>query len=74
MMNARIRSLTAAAEAHLPGPDQDELADLMEEFVTARTAPVEFSPEEWALLRQIDAEPFVAADPAAVAAVFARRG
>ena len=72
-MNARIRSLTAAAEARLPGPDQDDLADLMEEFVAARSAPVEFTENEWARLRLIDAEPFIPADPAAVAALFSKR-
>ena len=72
-MNARIRSLIDTAEARLPGPDQDDLADLMEEFVAARSAPIEFTADEWALLKQIDAEPFIPADTSAVAAVFARR-
>ena len=72
-MNARIRSLTAAAEARLPEPDQDDLANLMEEFVAGRSDPVAFTPEEWAHLRVVDAEPFVPADPGDVAALFARR-
>ena len=72
-MNARIRSLTAAAEAQLLGPDQDDLADLMEEFVAGRSAPVTFTPQEWAHLRVIEAEPFFPADPGDVAALFARR-
>lgn len=73
-MNARIRTLIDTAEARLPGPDQDDLADLLEEFVAARSAPADFTPDELARLRRIDAEPFVPADPAAVAALFARRG
>lgn len=73
-MNARIRSLIDTAEARLPGTDQDDLAELMEEFLSARAAPSTFTADEWVLLRQIDAESFVTADPAAVAAVFARRG
>lgn len=72
-MNARIRSVLDTAEAWLPGPDQDDLADLMEEFVAARAASGEFSAEERALLVEIDAEPFIAADPSAIAALFARR-
>lgn len=73
-MNARIRSLTAAAESRLPGPDQDDLADLMEEFVASRSGPLDFTPEELAHLRMVDAEPFIPADPDAIAALFARRG
>ena len=72
-MNARIRSLIDTAEARLPGPDQDDLADLMEDFVASRSAPIDFTPDEWAHLKRIDAEPFTPADPAVVAALFARR-
>ncbi|MGQ0563729.1 MAG: hypothetical protein ACT4OK_01475 [Gemmobacter sp.] len=74
MMNARIRSLIDTAEARLPDRDQDDLADLLEEFVASRSAHAEFTTDEWAHLLRVDAEPFIPADPAEVAAVFARRG
>jgi hypothetical protein len=72
-MNARIRSLIDAAEARLPEPDQDDLANLVEEFVASRSEPLNFTPEEMAHLRMVDAEPFVPADADAVAALFSRR-
>jgi len=72
-MNARIRSLVQTVETSLESRDQDDLAVLMEEFVAARHLPADFTAEERQDLRRIDAEPFIEADRASVAAVFARR-
>jgi hypothetical protein len=73
-MNARLQSLILDAETHLAAPDQERLAELVEAFVTTHQDPAPFTPEELAHLALIDAEPFDPADPAAVAAIFGRRG
>jgi hypothetical protein len=74
MMNARLKSLLRTAETRLAPADQAELADLPESFVASHEGDPDFTPEELDRLRRIDTEPFTAADPAAVAALFARRG
>ena len=73
-MNARLKTLLHSAETRLAPADQAELADLMESFVATHAGASDFSAEELDHLRQIDLEPFVAADPAAVAALFAWHG
>lgn len=72
-MNARIRSLVAAAEAKLSAADQDSLADVLQAFIDARSDDAGFSEGELAHLRDVDQEPFVPADPKAVSAYFGRR-
>ena len=72
-MNQRLHSLLAEAEAQLAPEDQEDLAEILEQFVANRTAAMTFTPEEMAHLELIASEPFVAADPAEVAAFFARR-
>jgi hypothetical protein len=47
---------------------------IVETFVVTWTTDVDFTPEEMARLREIDAEPFEAADRAEVEAFFRRRG
>jgi hypothetical protein len=73
-MNARLHTLIADAESRLAAGDQERLAALVEAFVSTHEAPDDFSPEERAHLSMIDAEPFDSADPAEVAAFFAKRG
>ena len=73
-MNARLQNLIVEAEARLGPEEQDRLADIVEHFVVSRTTEVAFTPEEMARLREIDAEPFGAADPGEVEAVFRQRG
>jgi hypothetical protein len=73
-MNARLHDLIVEAEAKLAPEAQERLAEIVETFVVTWTADGEFTPEEMALLREIDAEPFEAADPAEVEAFFRRRG
>lgn len=73
-MNARLQTLLHDAETRLAAPDQSRLADLVEAFVATHDDPAPFTPEERAHLALIDTEPFIAADPAAVAATFGKRG
>lgn len=73
-MNARLKDLIVEAEARLGPEAQEQLAEIVEHFVASWTADPGFTPEEMARLREIDAEPFEAADPAEVEAVFRRRG
>ena len=73
-MNARLHDLIVEAEAKLGPEAQERLAEMVESFVVSWTAEADFTPEEMARLREIDAEPFVAADPAEVEAFFRRRG
>ena len=71
-MNQRLHSLLAEAEAQLAPEDQERLAEMLEAFVANNATLPDFTPEELEHLRMIEAEPFVAADPAEVAAYFAR--
>ena len=73
-MNQRLHSLLAEAEAQLAPEDQDDLAAIMERFVAKRVSGPRFTPEEMAYLKQLDAEPFVAASDDEVKALFGRRG
>jgi hypothetical protein len=73
-MNARLKDLIVEAEAKLGPEAQERLAEIVEHFVASWTADLDFTPEEMARLREIDAEPFVAADPDEVEAFFRRRG
>lgn len=73
-MNARLHDLIVEAEAKLAPEEQERLAEIVETFVVSRTTEPDFTPEEMARLREIDAEPFEAADPAEVEAFFRQRG
>lgn len=71
-MNARLSYLLAEAEARLLEAEQDDLADLVASYLDSHGA-APFTAEELAHLDRLVAEPFVEADPAEVAAIFARR-
>ena len=73
-MNARLHHLIVEAEAKLGPEAQERLAEVVETFVATWSTDGEFTPEEMARLREIDAEPFEAVDPAEVEALFRRRG
>jgi hypothetical protein len=73
-MNARLKDLMVEAEAKLGPEAQERLAEIVEGFVANWTADLDFTPEEMARLREIDAEPFEAADPEEVEAFFRQRG
>lgn len=73
-MNARLHRLIVEAEAKLGPAEQERLAEIVETFVATWTEEPGFTPEELARLREVDAEPFEAADPAEVEAFFRQRG
>lgn len=71
---SRLQALIAEAEATLPEPERDALADLVESFMAMRDGTALVTPDELEDLRRIDAEPDDLADPEGVAAFFRRRG
>ena len=73
-MNARLKDVIGEAEARLGPEAQERLAEIVESFVLSWAAKVDFTPEEMSRLREIDAEPFEAADPTEVEAFFRQRG
>ena len=73
-MNARLNDLIIEAEAKLGPEAQERLAEIVESFIVSWTAELDFTPEEMARLREVDAEPFDAADPDEVEAFFRQRG
>jgi hypothetical protein len=73
-MNARLHDLIVEAEAKLEPEAQARLTEIVENFIVSWTTALDFTPEEMARLREIEAEPFEAADPAEVEAFFRRRG
>lgn len=72
-MTVNLRQLVAEAEAVLSEADQEDLAHLIESFLSSAEGAADFTPEELEHIRRISAEPFVPADPARVAAFFAGR-
>ena len=64
--------ITAAGALQDP-VERLRLAHLIAAFLAAQDGAHGFTPEEMAHLRVIDAEPFIPADPAEVAALFGRR-
>lgn len=72
-MNARLKDLIIEAEAKLGPEAQARLAEIVEHFVVSWSDDLDFTPEEMAQLREIDAEPFEAADPDEVEAFFRQR-
>ena len=73
-MNQRLHALLAEAEAQLAPEDQEDLAEILEQFVANRVGTPDFTPEEMVYLRELDAEPFVTASEDEVNALFNRRG
>lgn len=71
---SRLQTLIAEAEATLPEPERDTLADLVESFMAARAGAALVTPEELEEFKRIDAEPDDLASPEEVAAFFGRRG
>ena len=72
-MNARLQTLFTDAESLLDPESQEELADMLEAFLSNRTEDPGFTPEELEHLKRLSEEPFVPASPEEVAAFF-RRG
>lgn len=75
----RLQTLIAEAEATLPPPERDALADLVASFIAIHEgSDLDSSdlvtPEELEELLRIEAEPDDIATPEEVAAVFRRRG
>lgn len=73
-MSARLHALIQTAESRLNAADQAQLAEIVEDFVALREGAPDFTAEERDHLKRLEAEPFTPADPAEVAALFARRG
>ncbi len=73
-MNARLRHLLEDAETRLSEAGQRRLAELVEAYVATHEGEGDFTGDELAHLSEVDREPFAPADPAEVAALFARRG
>ena len=73
-MTAPLRDLIIAAESRLDDPTRERLAALVESFLDTHDGSDHFTASERVHLRALDAEPFDPADPAEVAALFARRG
>ncbi|NCQ25180.1 MAG: hypothetical protein GW798_12185 [Roseovarius sp.] len=72
-MDERLQNLMERAETCLDAPSRATLAEIVDGFIATHTGPQDFTPQELAHLRRIDAEPFVPADAEKVAALFARR-
>jgi len=78
-MDAKLKAVVSELESLEPAT-QSELADLLEEIVASLRADEgegpeqHFSAAELEEIHRIAAEPFVAADPAAVKALFAKHG
>ena len=72
-MTATLRALIDDAEMRLSASDRERLADLVGTYVETHAAEA-FTPDERAHVEALDREVFDPAPPAAVAALFARRG
>jgi len=73
-MENRLQTLIERADASLDAPSRATLAEFVEGFIATHAGTPDFTEDERAHLRAIDAEPFTPADSEAVAALFARRG
>jgi hypothetical protein len=71
-MNKRLEEMMAAAKAQLDEAGQEELCQMVSDFIAARRDGAAFTPEELAHLREIDREPFEAADAQEVKQAFRR--
>ncbi|HRO13436.1 MAG TPA: hypothetical protein PK452_18075 [Amaricoccus sp.] len=73
-MNARLKDVMGEAETKLAPEAQERLVEIIESFVASWGTGGNFSADEMARLREIDAEPFEAAGPAEVGEFFRQRG
>jgi len=73
-MDDRLTTLLERAETCLDAPARAALAEIVDAFIATHQGAPDFTGSEIAHLRHIESEPFVPADPQAVAALFARRG
>jgi len=74
LMTIPLKDLIATAESRLDARARERLAELVESFVATFEGPLDFSAEELARLKEIDAEPFAPADEKELAAFLARHG
>jgi hypothetical protein len=72
-MNVRLQKLLADAET-LPRSEQDRLAEFLETYLDTHRGEPDFTEDELADLKRLDAEPFEPASHAAIKALFARPG
>ncbi|MFO7769836.1 MAG: hypothetical protein R6V38_00545 [Roseovarius gahaiensis] len=73
-MDERLQTLMERAQSRLAAPERDALAEIVDSFIATHEGAQDFTDAERAHLHRLDTEPFVPADPRAVAALFARRG
>lgn len=73
-MDNRLQSLMQRADANLDAPSRATLAEIVDVFISTHSGAPDFTEDERAHLRAIDAEQFMPADSKAVADLFARRG
>ena len=73
-MDTRLQTLMERAEESLGASERAALAEIVDSFIATHAGAPDFTEDERAYLRVIDAEPFTPADSEAVAALFARRG
>lgn len=73
-MENRLQTLMERADASLDAPSRATLAEFVEGFIATHAGAPDFTEDERAHLRAVDAEPFTPADSKAVATLFARRG
>jgi predicted house-cleaning noncanonical NTP pyrophosphatase (MazG superfamily) len=71
-MNSRHDTILEEARTALSADDQEELAQLIEAYVTNRTEPLDFTEAELAELKRRHDEPFDRAPEAEVREFFAR--
>lgn len=69
-MNKRLEEMVATAKAQLDDAGQEELCELVSDFIASRRAAAAFTPEELAHLSEVDQEPFEPADVEEVAQAF----
>jgi hypothetical protein len=69
-----LKPLLHTAETRLTPGDRTKLADLIAAFIATHEDHTDFTPEDRAHLDLPDRDPFIAADPAEIAALFSRRG
>jgi len=73
-MDDRLHTLLERAETCLDATSRATLAEIVDAFIITHQGAQCFTEAELRHLRHVDSEPFVPADPQAVAALFARRG
>ena len=73
-MDDRLNTLLERADICLDATSRATLAEIVDAFISTHQGTQDFTDAELAHLRDVESEPFVPADPQAVAALFARRG